>query len=207
MSWLRYKIPLLVVLLGMLASCSMHPLGMSGQEWEALTPEQQLRAREQQAVLDQAAAERRAAQARADEAEALRQAAELQLRRQLAAPGERIQCVLGPHEAWLNRKWRAAEPLALDLLQGDEQRFDLVQAGSGSRSYYANGYARFDGETLLLCPHAAADWRRDQGCTRLLGTSGEWQRGLRGQLESDSFLRGSIRCEAVGANDRRRRGQ
>ena len=94
-----------------LAACTSYPLGMAEAEWLRLTPEQQLQAREKQLEVDRLSEQRRLVEAAARQEEAQRQAAELQARRQDARYGERLQCVLQPAQAWLDRQWRPVEPL------------------------------------------------------------------------------------------------
>lgn len=105
---------LIVALL--LSACASYPLGMSEAQWLALTPEQQYDAQIKQAELDRQREARRLAEQQAREQALKEQQAQLALARNNANYGERVQCVLQNSELYINKKWRASEPLALDLL-------------------------------------------------------------------------------------------
>jgi hypothetical protein len=179
-----------------LAACSTYPLGMSEAEWLELTPEQRLQVREKQLEHDRLNEQRRLAEAAARREEARQQAAELETRRQQARYGERLQCVLQPAEAWLNRKWREIEPLAFDLLVGHEQALPLQDADRRGVRYSSRAFARFDGQQLMLCqqPHEP---RQRGRCLRELGTFNDYRRGIQREVEVDQFLRGRLRCSLV----------
>lgn len=79
----HFILPCLLGILLLLAACATHPLNISDTEWERLTPEQQLSARKQQAVIDQENAIRRANERKELEARKLEQA-RLQQERDIA---------------------------------------------------------------------------------------------------------------------------
>lgn len=179
-----------------LTGCSSYPLGMAEAEWLRLTPEQQLQAREKQLEHDRLAEQRRKAEADARQLEAQRQTAELQARRQDARYGERLQCVLQPAQAWLNRQWRPVEPLALDLVAGYEQALVLQEADRRTVRYSGRAFARFDGQQLTLCQQPQVQ-RHPGRCVRELGTFADYRRGIHREVEADQFLRGRLRCSLV----------
>ncbi|EXJ11405.1 MULTISPECIES: hypothetical protein [Nitrincola] len=78
-------------------------------------------------------------------AESARQTAEMVVKRSNAAYCERLQCVLQPAEAWLNHKWRAIEPQALDLVSGIELLLVLRLSSQGGVRYSSKAYVRFNG--------------------------------------------------------------
>lgn len=185
-----------LALFSLLAACSTHPLGMDDEEWRQLTPDKRLQAREKQLEHDRLAEQRRLAEAAARREEAQRQATELETRHREAHYGERLQCVLQPADAWLNRKWRAIEPLAFDLVAGSEQVLPLREAGRRTVRYSSRAHARFDGQQLTLCQYAQ-DQRHPGRCIRELGTFADYRRGIRREVVADQFLRGRLRCSLV----------
>jgi len=126
----------------------------------------------------------------------LRQAAEREGWRHEARYGERLQCVLQPADAWLNRKWRAIEPLAFDLVVGSEQVLPLRETGRQTVRYSSQGHALFDGQQLTVCQYAR-DQRHPGRCLRELGTFADYRRGIRREVVADQFLRGRLRCSLV----------
>lgn len=185
-----------IAVFSLLVACASHPLGIGDEEWQQLTPAQRLHARETQFEHDRAAEQRRAAEAVAREAEARQQATELETRRWEARYGERVQCVLQPAEAWLNRKWREIEPMAFDLVSGSEQVLPLREGGGRYVRYNSRAYARFDGQQLTLCQYAAHESNRGR-CLRLLGTFADYRHGIHRQVAAEHFLRGRLRCGLV----------
>ncbi|EHQ53586.1 hypothetical protein ECTPHS_13018 [Ectothiorhodospira sp. PHS-1] len=188
------------------AGCATrYPLGIPEEQWVSLSLEEQIRAREAQAALDQAQAERRAAEARAREAQAAREQAELEMRRREARYGERVQCVLTSAEGRLGGRWRPLEPLAVDLVQGMEMPFQLMTTADGGR-YRGQGHAYFDGTTVSLCSVRGQHDRDPGACARLLGTFEDYRRGLRSEVSSERFIRGQLRCHlgpGAGVSPRR----
>ena len=186
------SVPLLLLLVVLTACGTRHPLGITDDEWEAMSVEQRIQAREQQAALDKAAAERRAEEARLREAEERRLLMELEVRRGEAAYGERVQCVLSRAEAYLGREWREMEPIALDLVTGIEVAYELVQIGPRSR-YSTDVYAAFDGQTVSLCRYSNSS----RQCARMPGTQRDYRRGIQQPVVAEDFLRGQLRCNLV----------
>ncbi len=172
----------------LLVGCTpRYPLNMTEAEWHALAPEQQLDARERQRQLDLQAAEQRAEAARERAAEERRQAAALEQRRRNAAFGERVQCVLDNAELMRNDKWRAANPVALDMVTGETASFRLLRQGSSSGSVRAE--ASFDGQTVRVCRSGMRD------CDVMVGTSRDYQRGMTKRISVRKQFRGDLRCE------------
>ncbi|EXJ09062.1 MULTISPECIES: hypothetical protein [Nitrincola] len=177
----------------LLSACASFPLGMNEAEWQSLTSEQQLKARQQQAELDKAAEIRRSAEAAARKAEVAKHEAEIEGKRSNAAYGERLQCILQPAEAWLNRKWRVVQPQALDLVLGEELPFAISETKHRTIHYGSEAYAHFKGQELALC-------RFSEGrgpCARILGNFSDYHRGIRQDFHVEQFLRGHLRCQLV----------
>ncbi|MBK1691984.1 LptM family lipoprotein [Ectothiorhodospira mobilis] len=180
----------------LLSGCAnRYPLDIPEEQWETMTSEQRLEARRQQAALDQARAEQRTAQARAREEEAARRRAELEVRRQEAGFGERVQCVLSHARAHLGGSWQSVQPLALDVVQGMEVGFEIQAVEDDWVRWQDKGYAHFDGTRLTLCPRPDQYQDHAAACAQLVGTTNDYRRGLRGQVEGHRFLRGRLRCD------------
>lgn len=192
-----------LALLLLLSGCSSKPAGITDQQWQLLTPAQQQRAREQLALMD-AEAKARPPQLATAVQPSRSQLAEESLSIPQVAARQAIRCAVAPQQAWLNGQWQPAEPLLLELQQDVEQRFALTQPGTELPGYHSYGYARFDGQTLSLCRFPRNDWRHQQNCALLTGSTADWQAGHAGQLESPSLLRGSVRCENLPAGSMRR---
>ncbi|AGX87740.1 hypothetical protein [Candidatus Symbiobacter mobilis] len=192
---MHQRIAFLLLTCMALAACAPHhPLGIADDHWQALSNEQRLQAYGEQAAIDRAENERQAAEARASEAEALRKNAELAERRRVARDGERVQCVLGDAEASIGNRWRKIEPVALDLVLGLRVPLTLIEPADRSIRRRMAANATFDGQIVSLCPGDSAD--DDPGnCVRMLGTYGDYRRGIDQRIDSSHFLRGRLRCE------------
>ncbi len=103
-----------------------------------------------------------------------------------------MACVLQNSELYFNKKWRASEPLALDLLA--KQPAQAVKQSTADGRYGFTLYAQFDGQTLSLCRHENS---RRQECALMLGTFNDYHRGLRQTIQQDNWLRGQLRCQFV----------
>jgi predicted small lipoprotein YifL len=192
--------PLLLIAMLLLALCltacgPRHPLGIPDDQWEAMTMDQQLQARQQQADLDRAHAERRAEEARARTAEAEAKIAERERRRQEARYGDRVQCVLANGEARLGRSWDRIQPLAFDLVRGFEEEVQIEVASDRMRGFSAEAYAYFDGQTVYVCRMPFKDTYRQDDCARLTATSRELERGVERYVQGRDFLKGMMRCD------------
>jgi len=174
-----------------------YPLDLTEEEWEAMSPEERAETRKKQAALDKAEEERRAAEAKAREAEARERAEELAKARREADYGQRVQCVLRDAEARFAGRWRAIEPITLDLATGMELAVDLAEPAEGGLRYSDEGYASFDGQTVQICDRPADERRDTDRCARLLGTFKDYRRGLRETVKGRDFLRGQLRCDLV----------
>ena len=194
----RYGLCLLVAASALgLAACTSNPLGMSDQEWAALTPEQRLQVRQKQLEYAQALEQRQAAALAERQAQARQRAAELELRRQQARYGERVQCVLAPAQGWFNQQWRDIEPLALDLLTGSEQVVTVRQMQVHAPRYSARAYARFDGQQVSLCLRSESESSPNNRCVRFLGTFADYRHGIAQPVHSHQYVRGQMRCSLV----------
>lgn len=168
-----------------LTGCTFYPLGISEQQWQVMTQEQRHQAYLEQAQLDEAERERRAQLRQAQLVLEEQQLREREQRLQQAVPGDVLQCVLDRVEVDFGKnKWRPANSLAVELLQGEEQTLELERA---DKNYQRRSLtARYEPLRLRLCD-------RD-GCASLAGTSREFQRGKRQQIQGRSF-RAVVKCQ------------
>lgn len=169
------------------ACANNYPLGMSEDEWNRLTPAQQLDARQQQATIDQAERERRAQAARLAAEEERRQQELYQERLRNAQPGEIVQCVIENAEGYFGSEWRAAEPTGFMVLRGFSEQVTLAQQDRPSRRVTAE--ARFDGAKVELCRP-----NRNE-CAVLPATQNQLQRGVQRTIALDRVVRGELYCD------------
>ncbi|MGB0466859.1 MAG: hypothetical protein ACPGF7_04910 [Pontibacterium sp.] len=176
-----------------IAGCSFHPLGIDDDEWERMNPQAQMRAYEKQAELDKAEAEARAKERQAQaEAEARKYEA-MAYMREHARYGDIVQCVLEPVEVRTGKHWRAFSPQAFDLVRG-EQRLLELQDKKDHYSSDASVYFSASGLEVELCSGQYNSGDK-QYCTQLLGTSRDFQRGIRQKFRIDRYMRGTLRCD------------
>lgn len=175
-----------------LAGCAArYPLGIPEDEWEQLSPDARLEARQAQAELDRerAVARREAAEARRAEAEA--EALRLSEQRRLAPAGARVQCLV-EGEARFGSRWAPMQTLAIDVVDGMQLE---VPIRSLDGRYHTTGYAEFDGVTLSVCDRRAGVVRSPGRCVTTAATQGQFLRGTRQRVEADRFIRGRMFCE------------
>ena len=176
-----------------LTGCSLHPLGIDDDEWARMSQTDQLRAYEKQAELDKVRAEAQARERQAQaEAEARKYEAMAEMRRN-AQYGDIVQCVLDPVDVLYSSDWVALKPQVFDLVRGEERALSLQEQikhyGTKTRVSFAES-----GLEVRLCRDDYYANRRD-GCFRLLGTSRDFQRGLRKDFMIDGFMKGTLRCD------------
>lgn len=181
-----------------LAACTSYPLGMSEAEWLALSPAQQLEARQTQAELDAQDARRRAAE-RA-EAERRAQAEEQERQRTWTALrhnaryGDIVQCVVSG-TADFRPGWRPIDRAGVSLVRGEVGQITLSEhAGRRSKPLWA-AFSQ-DGMTVTLCRYDPLERGYHQGkdCTRAVGTALDYQTGLTQPIDLPEILRGSLHC-------------
>lgn len=202
MQGFRYLV-LLGLTLGLIACGPYHPMGISDDEWQTLTPAQRMQAREQQAEVDKARAAERAEKARIRAEQEAREQAIIAERRANPQYGERVQCVLSGGQAKLSSKWRNIEPVAVDLVIGESQEFDVRHLRDGRTRYSRNGHASFDGQRVNLCLYSSSRASSNQ-CASLVATTRQFDRGVSQNISSKDFVRGKMRCDLVLPELRRR---
>lgn len=192
-------LPAALMTLCLMGCAPQFPLGMQQAEWQALSPEQKLQAREAQAVLDEKEAERR----RRERAEAEKMAAEQRRRRELrierlyatAEFGDILQCRVDHPFVAAAGQWQAALPTAFQVVRGEERALEFVSREWGWSNFV---WVRLsmDGLTLTLCPshQSVQTFTRTSACSRLTGTTYELTRGKSAKIEVPGYLLGESFC-------------
>jgi len=148
------------LLIGMLG-CATNPLGMSDNEWKALTPGQKLEAREKQAVLDQANAERRAKE-RSERARRALDAKNAEEARLVAVvekggSGSILSCAIegGLARFPFSKSWRPFEAVSFKIIRSQSLTVPVRMRATKSRineKYFVGvTYSELANE-LLICP-------------------------------------------------------
>ncbi len=175
-----------MLLMAVLASaCSYYPLGISEQQWQAMTADQRHEAYMEQSRQNDAERERmlRLQQTQLVLQEQQRRERELQLEQ--AGPGQVLQCVLDQVEADFGKnKWRKANPVALELLQGEQQALVLERADKNHQQLVLR--ARFEPMQLRLCDR--------NSCASVVGTRTDFQRG-RWQPVTAKTFKAVVKCQ------------
>ncbi|MCO4759214.1 MAG: hypothetical protein KC477_14435 [Oceanospirillaceae bacterium] len=176
-----------------LTACSLHPLGIDDDEWASMSQTDQLRAYEKQAELDKVRAEAQARERQAQaEAEARKYEAMAAMRRN-AQYGDIVQCVLDPLDVRFGGDWKVSKPQVFDLVRGEERDLRLQDQKERYSTTALVSFAE-SGLEVALCRDGYYANRRD-GCTRLLGTSRDFHRGVRQTFSIDRFMQGTLRCD------------
>jgi hypothetical protein len=190
---MRYNMLLAATVMAiMLAGCaSKYPLGMDEAEWLALSAEEKLDARKQQAEIDEARALRRAAEVQARAEERRRYEAFQSMARSTASPGSRVQCLL-TGEVRAGGQWRDASPAWVDIVAGWR---DEVAVTSRDGRFTHIGYAGFDGVTVRICPtELDLEWGAKR-CAEVTATPQAYRRGLDREGLVEGVWRGQIQCD------------
>lgn len=181
---LKYWISLLLLTLALVAGCANNPLGMSDNEWQLLTPEQQFEARKIQDERDEAARVRRAEQ-QAQEAAA--QAKLIELRR-TAPYGDVIQCSITHAKGlFAKNEWHPLLPISVEMhLSEAARRIDLMRQDQTSSSIALE--LEFDGLNVKICRSNNRD------CDVLAGTAAQFKQGISRHIKVNKTVDGTLFC-------------
>ncbi|MFN2269075.1 MAG: lipoprotein [Desulfonatronovibrio sp.] len=171
-----------------------YPLGIPEENWQNMNEQDRLRAREKQAELNLAQEKRRKAEAEERTAESIKWLKDLEVSRENARYGQRVQCVLSNAQAYFWGEWRDIEPVALDIVKGMVLKFDILQAGD-KYGFEERAYAGFDGQTISLCREESEVQHNARSCARVAANFKQYARGLKTTIKKDKFLRARIRCD------------
>lgn len=182
-----------------ITACATYPLGMSEDEWNRLSPQQQIDARERQARLDQAERERRAEAARL-RAEQERKAQErYQERLANAGHGDIVQCVFQNGEGYYAGNWRDAEPVGFSLLKDYAQTVTIAEQGRPTRT--VDTEMTFNGANIRVCRPNNRD------CINVAATQNQLRRGTTQEVEVNRAIRGTLYCDIPSLERQRYRPQ
>ncbi|MCH8502569.1 MAG: hypothetical protein LAT77_11750 [Aliidiomarina sp.] len=179
------QMALIVMMTALLWACSSNPLGMSDDEWDALTPEQKLEARQEQARLEQRRRELASIEERARQEQEHKERELLQQRLATARYGEIVQCMMPDPLGHLSSGWRQAEPLAFTAVIGFEVPVTVERKDRPTQTI--TGEASFDGQTLRICRHGE--------CARIVGLEADYRDGYQQSIDIRRFVQGEIRCQ------------
>ncbi len=170
-----------------LAGCTIYPLGIPQDQWQRMTPEQQHEARMEQARQDEAARERYELRQQQLLEVRQRERDEREQRLRQAVPGDVVQCRLDRVQIKLGKKkWRPANPLAVELLQGEI--LGLVLERTDKIHQRRPATISFDRLSVSLCDAHRSD------CAQLVATGRELQRG-REMAVSTKTVRARLKCQ------------
>ncbi len=181
------RVSLLLVSISFITACANYPLGMTEDEWNQLSPQQQLDARERQARLDQAE--------QAQRAKAARHRAELERAEQQryqemmanARPGDIVQCVLQDGEGYYGGSWRAAESVGFSLLRDYTQTVSIAEQGRPTRSVATE--MTYNGANIRVCRPNNRD------CVNLAATQNQLRSGVSKSIQVNRAIRGTLYCD------------
>lgn len=183
---IRHCVGVLLVTLAM-NGCTTYPLGIPEDQWLRMTSAQQHEARLEQARQDEAARQRYELRQQQLLAAQQRERDQREQRLRQAVPGDVVQCTLD--QVMINlgkKKWRAANPLAVELLQGES--LELVFERSDKTHQRRSATISFDRISVRLCNEHRAD------CAHLVATGRELQHGREVAVNTKS-LRARLKCQ------------
>lgn len=181
----------------LLTACATYPLGLSEDEWNRLSSQQQLQARAQQAEIDQAERERRAEAARRRAEQEQAEQERYQQALQSAAPGDVVQCVMQSGEGYLGGSWRAAAPVGFTLLRDHPQSVQIAEQGRPTRNVSAQ--VLYDGANVRVCR------ANNRDCANLVATQNQLRDGVTQSIEVNRAVRGQLYCDIPNVNHGRGR--
>lgn len=171
----------------LISSCAMHPLGISDETWQKMTPEQQANAYEKQANID---AKERAQQL------AHKQKQEQEIAAIKANPryGEYIQCVLNNAKYKEFGSWLSMESLNIDAIKD--------KTTETTATYYRNNdhffkttkklYVSMTGTRIKVCDGKDSF----SNCSIINSTMPQYQKGRHIKINS-GVIKGTAQCDMV----------
>lgn len=187
-----------------------YPLGMSEAEWSALSPEQQLEARQQQTAIN---IERRAEHERQQQEMERQRAAEEQAERERIeriiaqrVPGSIIDCAIERGEVRYRvlGAWLQPVPVAFTLIRGEGQKVELTSPQKHGRpTETLNLWVRYDisGHQLAFCPIIGVETNHPS-CDRAAVLGSDVEASFTRPFNIPRFIRnGHIRCENAVRGD------
>lgn len=179
-----------IMLVTLATSCAMHPLGISDDTWNKMTPEQQAEAYKKQADID--------AKQRAEEL-AYQREQEQEIANIKADPkyGQYIQCVMqnGQYEAFINDWDHTIRNFSFDAIRNKTTTSTLVSYQNNNEFLRSTDtiHISFNGAEIKLC-------KTENGfgddCSTITATLPQYQRGIKYKLDS-GIIKGTVQCNMI----------
>lgn len=183
------KILPLTILSLLIAGCSIHPLGISDETWQVMTPEQQANAYQKQADIDA----RLQAQKLAYKQQQAQEIANIKAHPQY---GQYIQCVIkdGKYQSFIN-SWDDIQTFSFDAIKDKTTTANLTYYQNNNKFFNQSQelYISFTGTQIKIC--------KDQNsfsndCSVITATIPQYQKGINIKTTS-GIIKGDIRCDMV----------
>lgn len=182
-----FRLSLLLTALIIITACASYPLGMSEDEWNRLSPQQQLDARERQARLEQDERQRRAEVARQRAEQEREEQRRYQDMLANAEPGDIVQCVLQNGEGYYAGNWRSAESVGFSLLRDYTQTVAIAEQGRPTRNVSTE--MTYNGANISVCRPNNRD------CVNIAATQNQLRRGMTQDIQVNRAIRGTLYCD------------
>ncbi|MEN3159735.1 hypothetical protein ABC502_15250 [Alkalimonas sp. NCh-2] len=181
------RVSLQLVTFALIAACANYPLGMTEDEWNRLSPQQQLDARERQALLNQAEHARRAEAARHKAEQEREEQQRYQAMLANAGPGDIVQCVLQNGEGYYGSSWHPAEPVGFSLLRNYTQTVSFAEQGRPTRSITTE--LTYNGANIRVCR------LNNRDCSNVAATQNQLRNGISQNIQVNRAIRGTLYCD------------
>ncbi|QIW09191.1 hypothetical protein [Francisella sp. LA112445] len=192
------KILLLVISTLLITSCSTHPLGISDETWQNMTPEQQADAYQKQADIDA----KQHAQELAYQHQQQQEIANIKAHPEY---GQYIQCVIrkGQYQAFINN-WNDIQAFSFDAIKGKTTTANLTYYQNNNKFFNENQqlYISFTGTQIKICKDQNAF---SDDCSVITATMPQYAKGARVKITS-GIIKGTARCDMVYDNNRSQGG-
>ncbi|AXH30673.1 hypothetical protein CGC45_00175 [Francisella opportunistica] len=174
----------------LVASCAMHPLGISDQTWQKMTPQQQADAYQKQADID--------ANQRAQEL-AYKQKQAQQIADIKANPryGEYIQCVInnGKYQAFINDWNNDIQAFSFDAIKDKTTTTTLTYYRNNDK-FFSNTqklYISFTATQIKICK---AENAFSDDCSIITATLPQYQKGIKVKI-STGIIKAYAQCDMI----------
>lgn len=176
---------LIIFLCLCLSGCATHPMGLTTEQWNALTPDKQAELQAQQYAIIAAAQQQREVE-RMERERVAREAAQAhaeQIRQAYASAqyGDVVTVTIQSGFVQWGGKLRAIEPVSFDLIKGESKtiefhgrdirgslgRYDVRLSDDGNMVYFNED---FSGRMVL----ANRDWEHGENYTPIVGRNGDY---------------------------------
>jgi len=183
------------LLLAMITGCAQYPLGMTEEEWNSLSPQQQYDARQQQANLDavalKAKQEERTRQATIKATEDDLRVEQLRSIYENPRFGDIQDCQLYNLLVDYHPGWRQTPTIYFSIARSEDKYVNL-RSSDGKRTSKLWLYYREDGSALIAC--RAKPSRMEYLSSKRCGKYSIGRYGAKHSVNIPDILRGELRC-------------